>query len=162
MEKLLLIDGYNVIFTDSALRRLYLANNDAGRERLLEVLDRYAAARSLRCAVVFDGGETEEGRVGPATRRRVETVFVKDADAYIRRRIAGSGAKGSLTVVSSDEEHIARFARSEGIEVLGTAEFMVMLGEVDRRGTGNGEKPGEETREGVEYWIRKMGAKESE
>jgi predicted RNA-binding protein with PIN domain len=154
-----LIDGYNVIFKDSALRKAYQVNNDAGRARLLEMVNRYANAKSLKCAVVFDGGETDEGRVDHSSPGRVDVIFVKDADQYIRRKITSFNKKEELTVISSDEGHIGQYSRMEGVRVIGVKEFMRLLMDVDRRDPeDNGEKPREETKAGVDYWIKRMGA----
>jgi predicted RNA-binding protein with PIN domain len=162
LKRVILIDGYNVIFGDSDLRKTYHENQDLGRNKLLEVVSRYATKGSVRAIVVFDGGDTDEGRVHLPSPVNVETVFVGDADQYIRRRVSDSGRVETLTVVSSDEGHVARFSRRIGVEVIRVEEFMQKLLEMDRRETKFSDKPGGETRAGVEYWLKKFGSRGEE
>jgi len=157
-----LIDGYNVIFGDSDLRKIYHGDQDLGRKKLLEVVSRYATRRSVRAVVVFDGGETDEGRLHLPSPVNVDTVFVGDADQYIRRRVSAAGRGETLTVVSSDEGHVARFSRRIGVEVVGVEEFMRTLLEMDRREREFSDKPSGETRAGVEYWLKKFGSRGEE
>jgi predicted RNA-binding protein with PIN domain len=151
-----LIDGYNVIFSDEILRVTFLADRDAGRRGLLEVVNRYVTMKSMRAVVVFDGGRTEEGRVDMPSLSRVETVFVNDADQYIRRRVSGSVDREALTVVSSDRDHVVRFSRRMGVRVIGSGTFMAELRKMDRSGGDPSEKPLEESKKGIEYWLKRF------
>lgn len=158
-----MIDAYNVIFRDNDLRVVYREDRDLGRKMLLEVVGRYATRKSVQAVVVFDGGETDEGRVQLPSPGNVDTVFVRDADQYIRRRVSESGrGESSLTVVSSDEGHVAGFSRQRGIRVIRVEEFMRALRVVDRRETKSGEKPRGETKAGVEYWMKKFRSREED
>ncbi len=151
-----------MIFGDSDLRKIYHGDQDLGRKKLLEVVSRYATRRSVRAVVVFDGGETDEGRLHLPSPVNVDTVFVGDADQYIRRRVSAAGRGETLTVVSSDEGHVARFSRRIGVEVVGVEEFMRTLLEMDRRERKFSDKPSGETRAGVEYWLKKFGSRGEE
>jgi len=158
VKRFYLIDGYNVIFRDPDLREIYRKDPEAGRRRLLDLVSRYAAARSARGIVAFDGGESPEGRVEPSSSGSVETIFVKDADAYIRRRVYGAREKDALVVVSSDEAHVARYARGMGIRLVRVEEFMEDVRVKDRMPRGRSEKPESETEDGVDYWLEAFGS----
>ncbi len=134
----------------------FLEDRDAGRRKLLEAVNRYATMRSIRAVVVFDGGRTEEGRVEMPSLSKVEAVFVKDADQYIRARVSGSGDRDTLTVVSSDRDHVARFSRQMGARVIGSGTFVAELRKMDRSGRDEDEKPVEESKSGVEYWLERF------
>ena len=162
MQRVLLIDGYNVILGDESLRATFGEDQEGGRRRLLEAVSRFATVNSVRAVVVFDGGSTEEGRVDVPSPAGVETIFVKDADRYIRARVSGRGGGEGVTVVSSDEQHVAAFARRMGARVMGVAAFMAKLRGLDRGGGTGGEKPREETKAGVEYWLGRFRSGERE
>lgn len=162
MGRVILIDGYNVIFRDRDLRALHREDQDLGRKMLLEMVSRYATRKSVRAVVAFDGGETGEGRVQLPSPANVDTVFVADADQYIRRRASDTDRGETLTVVSSDEGHVAGFSRQLGIRVIGVEEFMRKLREMDQQQMKGSEKPTEETKAGVEYWLRKFGQEEED
>ncbi len=157
-----MIDGHNVIFRDSALRAVHREDQDLGRKMLLEMVSRYATQKSVRAVVAFDGGESSEGRLQLPSPVNVDTIFVADVDQYIRRRVSDTGRGETLTVVSSDEGHVALYSRQFGIRVFGVEEFMRMLREMDRQRIKGSEKPTEETRAGVEYWLRKFGQEEED
>jgi predicted RNA-binding protein with PIN domain len=151
-----LIDGYNVMFGDRGLRETYREDRASGLRRFLEVVSRYASLKSIKATVVFDGGRTEEGRISLPSPVNVDTVFVRDADQYIRHRISSTQRLNSLVVVSSDESHVAQFARRQGVGVLSVEEFMAEIIAMDRTKIEEREKPKEETRAGVEYWMKKF------
>jgi len=141
---------------DRVLRGVYEESQDNGRRSLLEMVSRYARRKSLKCVVVFDGGDTESGKVDGGSPGNIDAIFVKDADDYIRRKISGPGDTESLTVVSSDQDHVARFSRRMGVNVKSAEEFMCDLRPMDKREGTNGEKPEGETKAGVEYWLREF------
>ena len=162
MKRILLIDGYNVMLRDSTLRAVYRDNQEIGRRTLLEMVSRYARRKSLKCTVVFDGGDKESGSIERRSPPGVEAIFVTDADSYIRRKVSNAGSTESLTVISSDEDHIARFSRGMGINVRSAEEFMCDLRATRGSEAASGEKPAGETKAGVEYWLKEFKADEGE
>jgi predicted RNA-binding protein with PIN domain len=155
VERVLLIDGYNVILRDPFLRAMYRDDADAGRARLLAMVSRRLAIGSQRGIVVFDGGRTEEGRVDRGSRPGVEAVFARDADVWIRRRISSSRRPEWMTVVTSDAE-VARFSQSRGAVVRSSEAFLEGLRSVETPGAERGEKPEGETKAGVDYWLTRF------
>lgn len=124
------------------------------------MVSRYASGNSMKCVVVFDGGDKESGSVERRSPANVDIIFVKDADSYIRDRVSNTESVESLTVVSSDEDHIARFSRGMGVDVRNVEEFMGDLRATGGREAANGEKPARETKAGVEYWLKEFNADE--
>jgi len=161
-----LIDGYNVILRDPALRASFTKDREAGRACLVGIAGRYAALNNIRVVLVFDGGKTSEGRIVGPSPENVDVVFVSNADEYIRRRISRAGSRGSIAVISSDEGHIAGFSRRHGVLVLSAEAFLKDFREVEAGRKGEkvegDDKPGRETRAGVEYWMERMGRKREE
>ena len=73
MQKII-IDGYNVIYTDDRLRRVACKDLDRARTGLIERVVEYVRNRSIQVTVVFDGrgGIAESTVVVP---RKVQIVF---------------------------------------------------------------------------------------
>jgi rRNA-processing protein FCF1 len=97
-------------------------------ERLVERLDRWAAAAGERVTVVL---EQPPGSL--ATAERVEVVWAPEpgrdsADRELLRRLGGWLAEGAVTVVTSDRE-LAEEARRRGAEVEPAAAFRSRLDE---------------------------------
>ena len=55
MSQRIIIDGYNVIYTDDRLRRKACKDLEGARAELLEMLKGYVRHRRLQVTVVFDG-----------------------------------------------------------------------------------------------------------
>ncbi len=120
----IIIDGYNLIRQWPELARLDRTALEAGREGLLEALQRYRRAKGHRVTVVFDGreqggqAETSEHARGIAVRysRQGET-----ADSVIARLVAEAGQ--AATVVSSDRA-VQTAARRSGAAAISSPEFV--------------------------------------
>jgi predicted RNA-binding protein with PIN domain len=89
MEKLLLIDGYNVIGSWVHLRKLQNEHFQQARDILIDTIANYQAYTGTRCMIVFDAYKVKS----PANQllcSRVEVHFTKrdeTADAFIERQV---------------------------------------------------------------------------
>ena len=104
-EQLLIIDGYNVLFHWQELEQMAKIDLGLARTRLIEILGDYAAFKSIRMVLVFDGYRAK-GNPGQKSRwEKVEIVYTKEgqtADAYIESLATRIGPNYSTRVVTSD------------------------------------------------------------
>ena len=113
-----LVDGMNVV---GSRPDGWWRDRRGAMARLVEALERFAAASGDEIAVVFDGRpfELEDGG-------RVQVGFAPGgrnaADHAIAERVEDDADPRSLTVVTSDGD-LARRVRAAGAEVVGAGEF---------------------------------------
>ena len=104
-EQLLIIDGYNVLFNWPELSDMAKIDLGLARTRLIEILGDYAAFKSIRMVLVFDGYRAK-GNPGQKSRwEKVEIVYTKEGqtgDAYIESLATRIGHNYSTRVVTSD------------------------------------------------------------
>lgn len=100
----LLVDGYNVIFSWDALRKISEENIDAAREVLTRVLSNYQGYKQCEVILAFDAykvpGRREVERVG-----NISIVYTKEAetaDAYIEKTSHQLARRHKVRVVTSD------------------------------------------------------------
>jgi predicted RNA-binding protein with PIN domain len=158
----ILIDGYNLLHKDPALKKLAGRSLEQARE---ELLDRLAAYRSgdVAIVVVFDGRE-QRGTHGARRRPGVEARFSRpplSADQVILDMIAGERRRASLLVVTSDAKDIGRSARAEGVRWISSEAFFRRLAggrkpKGQRRGERQDEKPAAVAASEIDYWIKKF------
>lgn len=104
-ERILIVDGYNVLFADPALTETSKIDLGAARQKLIGRLQNYAAYRSCRIVLVFDG---YRAKGNPGDKELVEPVQVvytrqgQTADAYIESLAAQIGSNYRVHVVTSD------------------------------------------------------------
>ena len=119
-NKILLIDGYNVINRLASLQ----PSPDGGLENAREKLDRLVAAwraahRGFDCVIVFDGRDEFAGS-GPQRLHGVRTVFSRVAhggDAEIIRFVRDYHGRPSDITVVSDDNHVRNNSRAHGAKV---------------------------------------------
>jgi predicted RNA-binding protein with PIN domain len=154
----ILIDGYNLIYADEALRRLLERGPEAARTELVARLERYAEQKEMRITVVFDG----TGRMLDATPvlpGKLQTVFSRgdqSADELIVSMLEDASNPREFMVVTSDNEDIGRTARALGATVLPSQAFLERLSARTRRAPSIEEKP-DPFDDDVDYWLRKFG-----
>jgi predicted RNA-binding protein with PIN domain len=155
-----IIDGYNVIFSNGFSSKRVEVNDS--REKLIILLDSYAAKKRVELTVVWDGGEP----AGLAKRgaRRVKSIYSrgeKNADERIIRMVENARQRGRITVVSDDRRHITGVVKSLGAKAMGTREFLSLIRYTPsriKRKVSEG-KEEDETKEmiddlSVEDWMR--------
>ena len=107
-EKVLLVDGYNIIYAWKELAELAKTNMDAARMKLMDILSNYQGFRQIRVILVFDAWKVAGG-VGEQFRyHNIFVVYTREAetaDSYIERTVslmADEGASSSKTAVRYD------------------------------------------------------------
>jgi predicted RNA-binding protein with PIN domain len=123
-----LIDGMNLI---GSRPDRWWNDPDRAVRRLIQELDRYAAATGEDVTVVFDRGppDVQPGRHGTAMVAFAARAGRNAADDEIVRVLAADPAPGSVRVVTSDKR-LAERARLLGARVRSSAGFRRRLDEV--------------------------------
>ncbi len=90
-EKLLLVDGYNVIFAWEELKKIAADSLDDARNALCEILCNFRGVRMCEIVVVFDAYRVKNntGKSGPY--RNITVVYTREAetaDSYIEKAAA--------------------------------------------------------------------------
>lgn len=122
---LLLIDGHNLI---NALPDIAIDDPD-DEAQLVEKLKRYSARARRKCVVVFDGG-IPGGLSRELSTSQVKVIFAaaqrSSADAIIIRRIRTAPRSDDYTVITSDNEILAR-ARERRMPALTSQAFAAQM-----------------------------------
>jgi predicted RNA-binding protein with PIN domain len=122
-ERLIVVDGYNLILRTPQLKPDGSRTLRQAREKLINLLSWGIGAGDARFVVVFDGadsGQVGAGNAGAEGTQRVEVRFSRPpqkADDLIREIVeAEIDRVERLTVVTSDLE-VARHARAMGADI---------------------------------------------
>lgn len=112
MQQLLIIDGYNLIFSEDSLFRKKSNKNrkknlSDARESLLEMLSSYASYKGMPLVVVFDAYNVENGEENTYRYdRNTQVIYTsKDetADTVIERTVHEYKKHYAIKVVTSDK-----------------------------------------------------------
>lgn len=125
-EKLLIIDGYNLIFGWDKLKSLAETDLGLARERLCDRLKSYAAFRDCEPIVVFDGYKVSGNEGEKEQSGRLRLVYTKEnetADMYIEKLANDIGKNLSVRVVTNDSL-IRLSALRSGVLRMSVAEFV--------------------------------------
>lgn len=104
-EKLLVVDGYNIIYAWEELKTLAPKNLDSARDKLIDIMSNYQGALGHEVILVFDAyrvkgrGRTEQDM---PNLKVVYTGEGETADQYIESLAAKYGRKRDMTVATSD------------------------------------------------------------
>ena len=126
----ILVDGYSVLhawprFATRKARQLSLQQR---REVLVGLLRQYADHSRRRVTVVFDAYAAKHKAEGKEPTHGVEVLFSergKTADDVIERLVAGTGDKGKILVVTSDN------AERQTVEAMGAQTTSAEVFEAD-------------------------------
>lgn len=125
-EKLLLIDGYNLIYAWPKLKDLADTNMDSAREELIDIIQNYSGSSDAHIQLIFDGYRRPGNPGGKdGYDYNIEVVYTKEAetaDAYIERTIYEKGKKCEIEVVTSDRL-VQMAALGDGALRISSAEF---------------------------------------
>ena len=106
MPSIYYIDGYNVIYHSSLLKRLAVQSFEAARDALVEKVSRFCVATGHRARIVFDGrGRHARPAGGSETAPGVEIAYSpghQTADTLIERMVCGAADRRAIVVVSGD------------------------------------------------------------
>lgn len=156
----IIIDGYNVIYTDNDLRRIACTNLEAARKELIVLLGRYLESRDLLATLVFDGrgGITESEVVIPGKLQVLFSSRGQTADDVIVKTVLESGAPRRYLVVTSDQADIGSRLRPAGSQLMGSKRF---LDRVTRRRRGKKSVAGTEEEAppnlgDTDYWLKQF------
>ena len=154
-DRLIVIDGYNLVHRSPQLRPGPDRTLREAREKLVNLLSWVMGGEDSRFLVVWDGAEGgRDERSG-----RVEVRFSRPpakADDLIRRIVEDEVARTRVTVVTADLE-VARHARAMGAEVSLSDLFLASaLGPAAGREDGpvEPEKPASLSKAEIEEWAK--------
>jgi predicted RNA-binding protein with PIN domain len=150
-QRLIVVDGYNLILRTPQLRPEAGRTMRESREKLVNLLSWAIGTGEARFVVVFDGAEG----LGPSEREgRVEVRFSKPpekADDLIRRIVEDEMRRVErLTVVTSDLE-VARHARAMGADIALADLFLASV--LGPRSDEVPEKPATISKRELEEWA---------
>jgi predicted RNA-binding protein with PIN domain len=116
-----LVDGYNVIRRDPALRARERESLDTGRTALLHLLARVARGSGEEFVVVFDGARRGAGAAAPG---QVQVVFSRPPQSAddVLVRLATQYRNGAAVVTS--DRTVATAAQRAGCAVVGAEDFV--------------------------------------
>ena len=104
-KRMLIVDGYNVIFAWDDLSALAAHDLESARINLVDILANYSAFLGLETVCVFDAYRVQGGEGEKYTKNNVRVVFTKEhetADVYIEKLVSDIGKNDSVSVVTSD------------------------------------------------------------
>jgi predicted RNA-binding protein with PIN domain len=150
-DRLIIVDGYNLIHRSAALRPGPERTLRQAREKLVNLLSWAMGSGDATFLVVFDGAE---GGASAERQGRVEVRYSrppKSADEVIRELVEEQMKRiERITVVTADLE-VARHARAMGADVSLSDLFLAsMMGPVS---PGNPEKQVTLTKKEIEEWA---------
>ncbi len=103
--RILVVDGFNVIFAWPELAAIAETDLEQARERLMEILANYAAFTRTETVLVFDAYKVKGGRGERLDYHGIRVVYTKEnetGDAWIERFCHDVGKNQQVRVVSSD------------------------------------------------------------
>ena len=104
-EPILLVDGYNIIFSWKMLRELADRDMNAARTRLAEILSNYQGYRKIPVILVFDAYRVSGAVEHTEHYHDVCIVYTKEAetaDRYIEKAVHRMASEFDITVATSD------------------------------------------------------------
>lgn len=153
-----IIDGYNLIYTDEGLRRTACKDLQGARDKLIGLLKQYMEGRRVQITVVFDGrgGLANAEAVVPGKLQMLFSAGNETADEVIIATIRRSPSPRSFVVVSSDMAHIGRTARGLGCEVIGSKRFLDRLTASESPTGGGGRSATRRDLGDTDYWLKRF------
>lgn len=128
-ERILLVDGYNVIFAWDELKGLAAVGIDTAKDRLVSLLSAYQSITDYRVVLVFDGYRVKGGSGSNTRFEGIEVVHTKEgltADQYIERYTKENSRKKEITVASSDGL-IQQITRGHDCRVISSKELELRI-----------------------------------
>ena len=120
VERLIIIDGYNVIYASDALKLYMPDNKERAREALSEFVKAIHSIESVRMVIVFDSSNQNLEVEYPFGDKSFEYIYAPaslTADGVIERLLVRAKNKESVTVVSNDNL-VREAARANGTLVI--------------------------------------------
>ncbi|MCZ6765302.1 MAG: NYN domain-containing protein [bacterium] len=152
----IIIDGYNVVFADTSLRRIAIKDRTRAREALIAKVRDYIEVRST--TIVFDGRGSylDTEAIVPGRLQIIYSPDAQTADEVIVATLNNAQSPQSYIIVTSDMVDIGRTARALGCSVIGSKRFL------DRMEQGDGDRSEQklardDEMNDTDYWLRKFG-----
>lgn len=104
-KRMLIIDGYNVIYAWDSLHKIADFSLEKAREMLMDILSNYVAFTKTELTLVFDAYLVKDGTGSDFTHDGYRVVYTKEdqtADAYIEKMMHELGPNYSIQVVTGD------------------------------------------------------------
>ncbi len=103
--RLLLVDGYNIVFAWEELRSLASVNIDSACGKLADILSNYAGFKGLDLMLVFDAYKTPAVTPQKIRAEAIEVIYTasgQTSDAFIESYCSENRTKKRIKVASSD------------------------------------------------------------
>jgi uncharacterized protein len=155
--RVIFVDGYNVINSWPGLRDTKDYSYEAARQKLVEVLQNYAAYKGYKIFVVFDAHKVSGNLEKREKMSNLIIVFTKEgetADSYIEKAVDNIGRKTEVVVVTSDSLE-QQLAFQRGAIRMSSIEFYFEVEEVHAKIQRKTEKKFIENRNLLEDIIQK-------
>ncbi len=125
-RNMIIIDGYNLIYSDPNLKNTSLFSLEKARDELMDLLSNYVSYTKTELVLVFDAHLVKDGIGTEFIRDGYKVVFTKEdqtADAYIEKMMYELGPDYSIRMVTNDR--LLQFsAVHSGIARMTTKEFL--------------------------------------
>lgn len=141
MARLIIIDGYNVIYNWPELKGLSDNSLELAREKLIEMLANHAWFTGDQVRLVFDAHLTKKGKGSRQKVGEIEIIFTKSgktADEVIEKMIQKSH-KETYVVTSDETEQWVTFGR--GAWRMTPQEFLKELTDTQEKLAGYNQEP---------------------
>jgi predicted RNA-binding protein with PIN domain len=125
----MLVDGYNVIYADTELKRYAQKDLNRSRAELIERLKIYLKNKAVRMTVVFDGqgGMTDVEMILPAKLQVMYSPFGQTADELIMKSLRTASNPKEYIIITSDVMDIGRAASALGAKVTPSVDFLQLI-----------------------------------
>ena len=99
----LIIDGYNVLYTQRNLVKLLKSNPQKAKANLIRIIEKYVVTISKKTTIIFDGKKNEKDPF--LNSKFIEVIYSSSnlsADGLIERLVYSSNNPSKICVVTSD------------------------------------------------------------
>jgi predicted RNA-binding protein with PIN domain len=106
MRNMVIVDGYNLIHSDSNLKSTASFSLEKAREELMDLLSNYVSYTKTELVLVFDAYLVKDGEGSEFVRDGYKVVYTKanqTADAYIEKMMHQLGPDYSIRMVTDDK-----------------------------------------------------------
>ncbi|MBE6550079.1 MAG: GTP-binding protein [Ruminococcaceae bacterium] len=128
-RNMVIIDGYNLIYSDDNLKKTSQYSLEKAREELMDLLSNYVAYTKTELVLVFDAYLVKDGEGSEFMHDGYKVVYTKadeTADAYIEKMMHELGPDYSIRMVTGDK--LLQFsAVHSGISRMTAKEFLEEL-----------------------------------
>lgn len=128
-EKMLIVDGYNVVFAWDELKTLADVNIDSAKDRLIHVLSNYQGMTDIKLMLVFDGYRVKGNRGSEAFLDNITVIHTKEgetADQFIEKFANDNRERYNIMVATSDGL-IQQITRGQGCFIISSRELLKMI-----------------------------------